>query len=210
MASSLAVLCVFLAFEAAAQTGAAREAFKGSAEFRDSVGDTATSVEKYANQLEKTDRSLARLRTANGDLRERYQSFSKDLRKLEKAQKNAVSHVDKMRARETEYFTAWEKANMQIADPELRDSLSSRRSHVITQYQALAENLSAIGRKLQPLTSHLRDLDLFLGADASHTNFKEAEAMIELSREEIRSLKHEIGGVQSMLRAFLSETLARS
>jgi chromosome segregation ATPase len=207
---SLAVLCVLLAFEGAAQTGAAREAFKGSAEFRDAVSETASSVEKYAGQLEKTDRSLARLSRSDGDLGERYQSFAKDVRKLEKAQKNAAAAIEKMRTQETEYFTAWDKANMQIADPELRRSLAVRRSQVMSEYQALADDLSSIGRELQPLMSHLHDLDLFLGADRSRANLKEAAAMIDESRAEIRSLKHEIENVQRILKVFLNENSGKS
>lgn len=204
-ALSLAVLCVFLAVQCTAQTGAAREAFKGSAEFRDAVAETAASVEEYVLQLEKTDRSLARLSRSDGDLGRRYESFAKDLRKLEKAQKNAASTIEKMRTQETEYFTAWDKANMQIADPELRRSLAIRRSHVMTNYQALADDVSAIGRELQPLKSGLHDLDLFLGADPSRENLAEASAMIDESRAGIRFLKQEIADVQRTLKVFLNE-----
>ena len=108
-------------------------------------------------------------------------------------------------ARETEYFSAWDKANMQIADPELRRSLAIRRSQMMPRYQALADDLSAIGRELQPLMSHLHDLDLFLGTDPSRANLKEASAMIDESRAEIRSLKHEIADVQRMLSVFLND-----
>jgi chromosome segregation ATPase len=206
MAFSLAVLYVLLVFEGSAQTGAARDAFKGSAEFRDAVTETASSVEKYASQLEKTDRSLAKLSRSDGDFGERYQSFAKELRRLEKAQKNASSRIDRMRERETEYFTAWDKANMQIADPELRGSVARRRSEVMSKYQALANDVSAVGRDLQPLMSHLRDLDLFVGADPSRANLKEASEMIDISQAEIRSLNEEIAGVQRILRVYLKET----
>lgn len=206
----LTVYCVVPGLEIAAQTGAAREAFKGSEEFRAAVADTASSVKKYANQLEKADRSLAQLSRSDGDLGNRYKSFANDLRKLEKAQKNAASTIERLRARQTEYFTAWDKANAQIADTELRRSLAVRRSEVMTKYQALADDVSAIGRDLQPLMSHLRDLDLFLGSDPSRATLKEASAMIDGSRTEIRSLKHEIANVQRTLKAFLSENSGRS
>lgn len=209
-ALSLAVLSVLLSLEGVAQTGTAREAFKGSAEFRKAIASTASSVEKYSSQLEKTDRSLARLSRSEGDLGERYQSFAEDLRKLEKAQRNAASDIERMRGRETDYFTAWDKANMQIADPELRRSLAWRRSEVMTRYQALADDLSAIGRELQPLMSHLRDLDLFLGANPSRENLEEVSAMIDESRAEIRSLKREIASVQRMLKVFLNENSGKS
>jgi chromosome segregation ATPase len=201
----LVVLGVNLASEGVAQTGAAHEAFKGSAEFRDAVEVTASSVDKYAVQLEKLDRSLARLSRSNGEIGERYESFAKERRKLEKAQKSAASDVEKMRVRETEYFTAWDKANMQIADPELRTSLAIRRSQLMTRYRALADDLSAIGRNLQPLMSSLHDLDLFLGTDASRANLVEASAMIEGSRAEVRSLKHEVSDVQRAMKFFVSE-----
>jgi chromosome segregation ATPase len=209
-ALSLAVLCVLLAVEGVAQTGAAREAVKGSAEVQDAVAKNASSVEEYAGQLEKTDRSLALLSRSDGNLAKRYQSFAKEMRKLEKAQKNAASAIEKMRARETEYFTAWDKANSQIADPELRRSLAIRRSQVMTKYQVLADDLSAIGRELQPLMSHLHDLDLFLGTDPSRANLEEASAIIDESRAEIRSLKHEIASVQRMLKVFLNENSGKS
>ncbi len=198
----LAVFCVLLTIDVTAQTAVAREAFKGSAEFREAVEETASSVKKYANQLEKTDRSLARLARSNGTLGERYKTFAGDLRKLEKAEKNAASNIEKLRARETEYLTAWDKANGQIADPELRRSLAIKRSEAMAQYRELADDVSAIGRDLQPIMSHLRDLDLFLGSDPSRASLTEASAMIDGSRAEIRLLRNEIAGVQRMLRDF--------
>ena len=204
---AVAVLCILLASGTTAQTGAAREAFKGSTEFRDAVDATASSIEKYVSQLERTDRSLARLAGSNGDLAERYQSFAKDLRRLEKTQKNAVSDVERMRAHEREYFTAWDKANMQIADPELRRSLAIRRARVMAEYQTVADELSETGRELQPLMSHLRDLDLYLGGDPSRANVEEASAMIGISRDEVRFLKHDIIEVHRSLKVFLNEML---
>ena len=203
---SLAALCVIPAFECAAQTGAAREAFERSTDFQNAVVGTAASVERYASQLEKTERSLARLSRSDGDFGERYESFAKDLQKLAKAQKKAGSDIERMRARETEYFTAWDKANIEIADPVLRQSLAIRRSQAMTKYQELADDLSAIGRELQPLMSHLRDLDLFLGTDPSRAGLKDASAMIDVSRSEVRSMKHEIADIQRNLKVVLNET----
>lgn len=202
-ALSMSLLCLFLAFEGAAQTGSARDAFKGSTEFRTAVDDTASSIERYVGRLETIDRSLARLSRSEGGFAERYQSFANELRKLEKAQKSASSNVERMRARETDYFTAWDKANMQIADPELRQAAAARRSEAMMRYQALGDDLSAIGRGLQPLMSDLRDLDLFLGADRSRASLTEASEMIDRCRAEVRSLRNEVASVQRILKVFL-------
>ena len=206
----LAALCFLPVLGGAAQTGSAHEAFKGSAGLREAVAEAASNIEKYADQLVRSERSLVQLSRSDGQFRDRYGSFAKNLRKLEKVQTSAVRAVEKMRTRETEYFTAWDKANMQIADPELRRAAAERRSLVMTEYQALAADLSSIGRELQPLMSHLRDVDLFLGPDPSRANLREASSLIDISRAKIRTLKSEIADVLWRLKAYLNGTFGES
>src|SRR5215468_516318 len=86
------------------------DAFKESGELRKRAAKTFDDVNKYISQLEEIERALSLVsRADSGNLRKRYASFSRGKGKLEKAQKRAMSDIDKLKRTGTEYFSAWDK-----------------------------------------------------------------------------------------------------
>jgi hypothetical protein len=204
-----AVICGSFAIVAAQADDVSGEAFKGARELRKREVRAAKEIDKYAEQLDKTTRSLSRLGRADGNEarnpRNRYESFSGELKKLEEAQERAVSSLDKMKASGVEYFSAWEKANASISDAALREAAATRRSRSLIKHINLARALGDIGLQLQPLMSSLRDLRAFLGADLSPGNVRTAGERIQACQSEAEALKSSIAEVQRMFKKFLSE-----
>jgi chromosome segregation ATPase len=191
---------------AAAQIGAGGDTFKQSGELGKRTAKTSKDVDRYVAQLDKTERALFSVRQAQGrDLRKRYESFSKEVNKLEETQKHTTSDIDEMKSMGTKYFSSWDASIAQMSNPELRQASMERRSKVMKDHDELAATLSDIGRQLQPFMSNLHDLKTFLAADLSPANVGKAGEMIQKSQDDGQALKDKIAGVQTTLKQFLSE-----
>jgi DUF2959 family protein len=203
----ITAFCSLLITVPAVYAGATDDTFKESRELRKRAEKTFGEVNRYVSQLNETERALSLVgRSNNGNLRKRYESFSREVGKLEKAQARATSNIDRMRSTSAEYFSSWDKANAQIAEPELRLESARRRSRVLERHREFADDLSKIGLELQPFMSNLRDLKSFLGADLSPSNVEKARELIEQSQVDAKALKERIAGVRTTLEQFLKET----
>ena len=105
---------------------AGRGHFKRSAELGKRTAKTSQDVDKYVTQLDKTEQALSSVSPAQDKgSKKRYQSFSKEVNKLERAQKHATSDIDEMKSTGTEYFSSWDKSIAQMSNPELRQAARS-------------------------------------------------------------------------------------
>ena len=202
----MAALCSLAVTSAAARVQPARDTFKRSAELGKRTAKTSAAVDKYVTQLDKTEQALSSVSPAQDKgSKKRYQSFSKEVNKLERAQKHATSDIDKMKSTGAEYFSSWDKSIAQMSNPELRQASSERRSKIVKDHEELATTLSDVGSQLQPFMSNLHDLRAFLGTDLSPANVGKASGMIQSSQADAQALKDRITGVQTTLKQFLSE-----
>jgi|SRR5208337_4659558 len=202
----MAAFCSLAVTFAAARVGAAGDTFNQSAHLGKRTAKTSAAVDKYVAQLGKTEQALSLVSPAQDKgSKKRYESFSREVNKLEKAQKHATSAIDKMKSTGTEYFSSWDKSIAQMSNPELRQASAERRSKIMKDHDELAATLTDIASQLQPFMSNLHDLKAFLGPDLSPANVDRASEMIQKSQADARALKDKIAGVQTTLKLFLSE-----
>jgi chromosome segregation ATPase len=186
---------------------AAADTFKQSAELGKRTAKTSGDLDKYVTQLDKTEQALSSVSLAHDkDIKKRYESFSREVSKLEDAQKHTTSDIDEMRSTGTEYFSSWDTSIAQMSDPELKQASTERRSKVMKDHDDLAAALNDIGSQLQPFMSNLHDLKTFLETDLSPANIGKASERIQKSQADAQALEDKIAGVQATLRQFLSET----
>jgi chromosome segregation ATPase len=191
----------------AARAGATENTFKQSAELKGKTAKTSKDIDKYVAQLDKTEQVLAAVGQAGGkELKKQYESFSREVKELEEAQKHATSDIDEMKSTGAEYFTSWDASIAQMSNPDLKQASAERRSKVMKDHDELAATLSDVGSHLQPFMSNLQDLKSFLGTDLSSVNVGKAGDMIQKSQADAQALKTKITGVQTTLKQFLGET----
>jgi len=184
----------------------AESPLRNSTELQKRTARTSDDVDKYAIQLERTERALFSLSQSRPkELRKRYESFLKEVDNLQKAQEHATSAIHEMASKGTEYFLVWGKSIDQIVDPKLKQVSMERRSTLMKDHDDLAVTLAGIGSQLQPFMESLRDLEAFLGADLTPANVSQAGEKIRNCREDARALRDRIAGVQGTLRQFLNE-----
>ena len=198
--------CSLVVTLAPTRAGAAGDTFKESAELGKRTAKTSEDVNRYVTQLDKTEQALSSVSHAQGmDLKKQYQSFSKELNSLEKAQINVTSGVDDMKSTGTDYFSSWDTSIAQISNSELKQASAERRVKVMKDHDDLAAALDDIETQLQPFMSNLHDLKAFLETDLSPANVDKAGELIHKSQADAQALKDKIGGVQATLKQFLNE-----
>jgi hypothetical protein len=198
--------CSLVVTFAPTRAGAAGDTFKESAELGKRTAKTSEDVNKYVTQLDKTEQALSSVSHAQGmDLKKQYQSFSKELSGLEKAEITVTSDVDDMKSTGTDYFSSWDTSIAQISNSELKQASAERRVKVMKDHDDLAAALDDIETQLQPFMSNLHDLKAFLETDLSPANVDKAGEMIQKSQADAQALKSNIGGVQATLKQFLNE-----
>jgi hypothetical protein len=198
--------CSLVVTLAPTRGGAAGDTFKESAELGKRTAKASEDVNRYVMQLDKTEQALSSVSHAQGiDLKKQYQSFSKELNSLEKAQINVTSDVDDMKSTGTDYFSSWDTSIAQISNSELKQASAERRVKVMKDHDDLAAALDGIETQLQPFMSNLHDLKAFLETDLSPANVDKAGEMIQKSQADAQALKGKIGGVQATLKQFLNE-----
>ena len=203
---SLVALLLAIANSAAAQSeSAAREVFEGSNEFHKRLEKTSSSIEKYVDGLDKTMRSLKEVSHLDKHVRDRYKSFSENLRKLEKAQTRAESDINDMRSAGTNYFSEWDRAILQINDPKLRQQSETERKQLIKVYDDFSLRISDVAVSLPAMMGRLRDLNTFFGADATSHNNREASKTAQLCKTEYDDLKNKIDEARGTLNQLRSQ-----
>jgi chromosome segregation ATPase len=199
-------VCSLAVTFAVARAGAGADTFKQSGELGKRTAKTSEDVDKYATQLDKTEQALSSFSQAqNKDIKKRYESFSKEVNKLEDAQKHTTSDIEEMKSTGSQYFSSWDTSIAQMSDADLKQASTERRSKVMKDHDDLTAALNDIGSQLQPFMSNLHDLKRFLETDLSPANVGKASGMIQKSQADALALKQKIAGVQTTLRQFLSE-----
>jgi chromosome segregation ATPase len=111
----IAALLGFALTSVSARAVAASDTFKQSAELGQRTAKTSKDIDKYVAQLGKTEAALSSVSGAQGkDLKKRYESFSKEVKNLEEAQKHATSDINEMQSNGAKYFSSWDESIAQI------------------------------------------------------------------------------------------------
>jgi chromosome segregation ATPase len=162
-------------------------------------------VDRFVARLERTEEALWALSQAQAKaLREGYQSFTKQVKGLEEAEKAARSHIHEMKATGVKYASSWDATNAKIADPELRRASVEQRAAMTKEYEELVTNLNDIEGQIKPFMGNLHDLKAFLGVDLSPVHVRNAGDAIQKSQADAQALKQGIAPVQARLREFLN------
>jgi hypothetical protein len=202
----IAAICSLAAILMTVKSVSANDTFKQSAELGKRTAKTSDDIDKFIAQLDKTEQAISSVQEAHGkELKKRFDSFLKELSKLDDGQKHATSDINEMNSTGAEYFASWDTSIAQMSNPDLKQASAERRSKVMKDHHDLAGVLSDLDHELQPFMNNIHDLKTFLETDLSPANISKASDMIQRSHTDAQALRDKISGVQSTLKQFLSE-----
>ena len=188
-----ATVCAAVMTLAPARVVGAGDTFKRSTELSKEASKTSEDVNRYVTQLDKTEKALYLVGQAPSKvLKKRYESFSKELTKLEAAQKHATADIDHMQSEGAEYFGAWDTSIGKISNPELQQASAERRSRTMKEFDDLTASLSDADSQLPVFMSELLDLKTFMETDLSAESVSKADGMILKSQSDSQALESEL------------------
>ena len=204
---SVLALSLFLGLTGSWESASARDgALEQSDRLARRTARASEDIDRFVARLDRTERALEALSEAQGkNLRPRYQSFTKQVKNLEAAEKVARSHIHEMKATGVQYASSWDAENAKIVNPELRQASVDRRAARMKEYEELGATLNEIEGRIRPFMGNLRDLGAFLGVDLSRDHVRTAADAIQKSQEDAQTLKKSIAPVQARLRQFRND-----
>jgi len=138
----------------------------------DSTTESMAGLENFLTDSKETvSTALTSLddvsKTANSDPRPAYQTFCKDVEKIEAAAETARSRSIAMKTRAKEHHDKWLQELAQIENPEMRKASEDRRQKALASFEALETQMGDVKSSYEPFIGLMKDIRAFLANDLS-------------------------------------------
>jgi hypothetical protein len=157
-------------------------------------------IQSIAVQLDATNASLDALMMPNqADVKKAFDSFSKNVSKMEGMQKDFAKHTAEMKARGKDYFEEWQKKGTAYKNPQIQQLREQRRAELGDIYGQIAENSVGVNDAFTSYVSDIKEIQMYLSNDLTP---KGIEAIAPTSRKVVDdgdSLKDAIKNVQTAI-----------
>ncbi|GFO61474.1 hypothetical protein GMST_37990 [Geomonas silvestris] len=159
--STLLLLGSTVIFGACATTGAER-----SVKASNSLQQEDKEIRQLMVQIDVTGSALDALMVAGApDLKRPFDSFTRELGKLDNQGRQTIKRMDDMKARNKEYFAEWEKQGDTYTNPEIRALSDERRSNLAGIYARIPEAGIGIKGAYRAYLADLKEIQLYLSND---------------------------------------------
>jgi predicted nucleic acid-binding Zn-ribbon protein len=131
-----------------------------------SMTEAKPALEKMKTQIAITLGTLNSLiRQKSEDPRPQYNSYAKELQKMEAQAKTAYNSVRETKANGDVYFKAWEKDLQLISNPDIRDRSAARRIKAMEDFNKILVKMDAADEAFYPFLLELQDVQKYLNHD---------------------------------------------
>jgi hypothetical protein len=159
--SALLLLGSATIFGGCATTGAER-----SVKASNSLQQEDKEIRQLMVQIDVTGSALDALMVAGApDLKRPFDTFTRELAKLESHGKQTIKRMDDMKARNKEYFAEWEKQGDTYTNSEIRALSDERRSNLAGIYARIPEAGMGIKGAYHDYLTDLKEIQLYLSND---------------------------------------------
>ena len=158
------------------------------------------SINLVALQLDATGASLDELmRPGQSDVKKAFNSYTDNISKIEKMEKDFAKHADEMKARGKDYFEEWQKEGDKYKNQQIQELSDQRRSDLGEIYGRIAENSVGVREAFAKYVSDSKEIQNYLSNDLTP---KGIEAIATLSKRVVdngENLRNAIKNVQSAI-----------
>jgi hypothetical protein len=155
-----------------------------------SIHDVDDEMRRMATQIEVTATSLDVLVDADiADYKNAYDSYSRNITKLNHQGKIVLKRVDEMKSNSKEYFKEWEKKESTYTNQSIRDLSEQRRNKLAKSYDEV--RISSIGIKdtYSAYSLDINEIDSYLANDLTPGGIKAMKPVIKKASQDLSSLK---------------------
>lgn len=158
------------------------------------------NINQVALQLDATGASLDEvMRPGQSDVKKAFNSFTENISKIEKMEKDFAKHADEMQARGKDYFEEWQKEGDKYKSQQIQELSDQRRSELGEIYGRIAENSVGVREAFKKYVSDSKEIQNYLSNDLTS---KGIEAIAALSKRVVdngENLRNAIRDVQSAI-----------
>ena len=158
------------------------------------------NINLVALQLDATGASLDELmRPGQSDVKKAFNSYTDNISKIEKMEKDFAKHADEMKARGKDYFEEWQKEGDKYKNQQIQELSDQRRSELGEIYGRIAENSVGVTEAFKKYVSDSKEIQNYLSNDLTP---KGIEAIAALSRRVVdngENLRNAIKNVQTAI-----------
>lgn len=190
--------------------GCASTGMQRSEDTRTSMETMDNDIQEASQQLDATGASLDELmRPGQTDLKQTFDSYSKNVEKMEAMEKKFAKHAEHMKAEGIDYFDEWEKEGTEYKNPQIQKLSDERRADLGEIYDKIAENSIGVDEAFKDYISNVKEIQTFLSNDLTPKGIDAITPISEKVVSEGDSLKKAIQNVQLAIqnaRAEMSQT----
>ncbi|MFA7227676.1 MAG: hypothetical protein WC061_01470 [Melioribacteraceae bacterium] len=161
-----------------------------------------SDIKSVSVQLDATGASLDELTMpGQSDIKKAFNTFTDNVSKIEKMEKNFAKHADKMQARGKDYFEEWEKDDDKYQNSQIQQLGEQRRIELSEIYGKIALNSIGVKEAFKTYVSDVKEIQKYLSNDLTP---KGIEAIVPISRKSVRdgdNLKGAIKNIQPSIEA---------
>jgi hypothetical protein len=151
-------------------------------------------------QLEATGASLAELiKPDQSDVKKSFETYSDNVSKIEKLEKDFAKHAEEMKVRGADYFDEWQKEGDQYKNPKIQELSEQRRAELGEIYGRIAENSVGMDEAFKAYVSDVKEIQMYLSNDLTAKGFESIVSISQTTVIEGDRLKNEIKKLQSSI-----------
>ncbi len=181
-------------------SGCATTGMDRSVKTAHSIQDVDSEIRKMIIQMDNTASSLNTLvQPAQPNLKKSYDSYSKNLDKLEDEGKRVLKQIEDMKTQSKEYFAEWEKQGDSYTNPQIRELSDERRVKLAEIYaQIPAAGTGVKGAYFAALTN-LKEIKTYLGNDLTPNAVESINPVAQKAVQGLDELKQSLQPVITAL-----------
>ena len=140
-----------------------------------------------------------------GNLKKAYKKFDDELKKLNKSAEKVRKMATDMRAKNQDYFKAWEKEMSNVQNPELQQKAADRRAEAMQQFEDLNPVFQSARESFVSLMATLEDIRNYLALDLTPHGVETISDMVKEAQAQNAALDEGIAKIKQEMNEFVSK-----
>lgn len=153
------------------------------------VGETLTALNTLMNPT-------------GGDLRSKYNAYTKSLDKLRASARKTEDTANDMRKKGEAYFANWNKEIAEIQNEDIRARSQARQAEVNKRFTEISDLYQKAKAEFKPFMTYLNDINTALGSDLTTAGLQSVRDVVASANAEGTKLQGTIGDLVARFREF--------
>lgn len=197
---SIACLSTMFIVAAAGLAGCDSTGRERSKEATTTMQAMENNINQVALQLDATGASLDEvMRPGQSDVKKAFNSFTENISRIEKMEKDFAKHADEMQARGKDYFEEWQKEGDKYKSQQIQELSDQRRSELGEIYGRIAENSVGVREAFKKYVSDSKEIQNYLSNDLTSKGIEAISALSKRVVDNGENLRNAIRDVQSAI-----------